>query len=230
MQHDLPAGRRLPRTSERANRREGGTRGGRGRIPVGVRVLALRSLRKVKLERMTDDAGGPDDERASARELLPMVYEELRGLAAGYLRAEPLGHTLQPTALVHEVFLRVSRQSGVRWKNPGHLRAVAAQAMRRVLVDHARAKQADKRGGGRQPVTLVSELMGGDQSAPAVLALEAALEKLAARSERQARIVELRFFAGMTIPETAAELEVSETTVEDDWRFARAWLNRELSA
>ena len=178
---------------------------------------------------MTGDGKEVEDERLAAQELLPLVYEELRGLAAGYLRAEPVGHTLQPTALVHEVFMRVSQQTGVRWKNPGHLRAVAAQAMRRLLVDHARAKRADKRGGGQRPVTLVSELIGGDDSGPDVLALEAALEKLATRNERQARIVELRFFAGMTIPETAAELEVSETTVEDDWRFARAWLNRELS-
>lgn len=199
-----------------------------GRVPVGVRVLALRRVRDRRLGRMTGD--GTDDERRAAQELLPLVYEELRGLAAGYLRAEPVGHTLQPTALVHEVFLRVSKQTGVRWKNPGHLRAVAAQAMRRLLVDHARAKRADKRGGGQRPVTLVSELIGGDDGGPDVLALEAALEKLAARNERQARIVELRFFAGMTIPETAAELEVSETTVEDEWRFVRAWLNRELSS
>ena len=200
-----------------------------GRVPTGVRVLALRQVRDRRMWSMTGDGNEVDDERMAAQELLPLVYEELRGLAAGYLRAEPIGHTLQPTALVHEVFMRVSKQTGVRWKNPGHLRAVAAQAMRRLLVDHARAKRADKRGGGQKPVTLVSELIGGDDSGPDVLALEAALEKLAARNERQARIVELRFFAGMTIPETAAELKVSETTVEDDWRFARAWLNRELS-
>jgi len=199
------------------------------RIPLGVRVLALRRVRNRTLGGMTGDGTGSDDERRAAQELLPLVYDELRGLAAGYLRAEPVGHTLQPTALVHEVFLRVSKQTGVRWKNPGHLRAVAAQAMRRVLVDHARAKRADKRGGGQRPVTLCTELIGGDDGGPDVLELEAALEKLAARNERQARIVELRFFAGMTIPETAAELEVSETTVEDEWRFVRAWLNRELS-
>ncbi len=182
--------------------------------------------------------GGADagDERARARELLPQIYDELRALAAGYLRQEGAGHTLQPTALVNEACMRVLDQSRVQWKNPGHLRAVSAQAMRRVLVDHARAKRAEKRGGGARPVTLVSELIGGPDGigsggdGPDVLALEAALEKLAARSERQARIVELRFFGGLTIPETADALEVSETTVEDDWRFARAWLNRELSA
>ena len=171
------------------------------------------------------------DERAAARELLPQVYDELRGLAAGYLRGEGVDHTLQATALVHEAYLRILKQTGVRWKNPGHLRAVTAQAMRRVLVDHARARLADKRGGGGARVTLLSEWIGGEQGGGAdVIALEAALEKLEGVSERQARIVELRFFGGLTIPETAVELSVSETTVEDDWHFARAWLNRELSA
>lgn len=180
---------------------------------------------------MDADRTGDRDERARAQDLLPQIYDELRALAAGYLRNEGVGHTLQPTALVNEACMRVLDQSRVRWKNPGHLRAVSAQAMRRVLVDHARAKRAGKRGGGERPVTLVSELLGGPgDDGPDVLALEAALEKLAARSERQARIVELRFFGGLTIPETAAALEVSETTVEDDWRFARAWLNRELLA
>jgi RNA polymerase sigma factor (TIGR02999 family) len=174
--------------------------------------------------------GGPL-ERAAAQDLLPQIYEELRALAEGFLRDERAGHTLQPTALVHEAYLRVLKQSGVRWKNPGHLRAVSAQAMRRVLVDHARAKRADKRGGAVRPVTLVSELLGLDDGpGPDVLSLEAALEKLTTLDERRARIVELRFFGGLTIPETAVELGISETTVEDDWRFARAWLNRELSA
>ena len=172
-----------------------------------------------------------DSDRSAAETLLPQIYDELRALAAGFLLSESSGHTLQPTALVHEAYLKVLQQSGVRWKNPGHLRAVSAQAMRRILVDHARGKKTDKRGGGAAAVTLVSELLGGggDDGAD-VLAVEAALERLAQRSERQAKIVELRFFGGMTIPETAALLEVSETTVEDDWRFARAWLNRELSA
>ncbi len=171
-----------------------------------------------------------DAERGRAEELVPLVYDELRALAAGFLGREGAGHTLQPTALVHEAYLRVLRQSGVAWKNPGHLRAVSAQAMRRVLVDHARARQADKRGGGAQPVTLSSALLVDGRAAETdVLALEEALEKLGRRSERQARVVELRFFGGFTIPETAAALGVSETTVEDDWRFARAWFGRELA-
>ena len=174
------------------------------------------------------ESGG--DERARAQDLVPAVYDELRALAAGFLGRESAGHTLQPTALVHEAYLRVLQQTGVHWKNPGHLRAVSAQAMRRVLVDHARARRADKRGGGARAVTLSTALLAdGDRAGTDVLALEEALEKLGERSERQARIVELRFFGGFTIPETADLLGVSETTVEDDWRFARAWFGRELA-
>jgi len=169
------------------------------------------------------------DESSSASSLMPLVYDELRGLAGGYLRGERPAHTLQPTALVHEAFLRVLKQSGVQWKNPGHLRAVCAQAMRRILVDHARGKKAGKRGGGSEPVTLQSELVGESDRAVDVLEVEEALTRLEGLNERQARIVELRFFGGLTNKETAEVLEVSETTVEDQWRFARAWLNRELA-
>ena len=171
----------------------------------------------------------PEDGR-SPEELLPEVYDELRALAGGFLRAERADHTLQPTALVHEAWMRVLQQSGVHWKSPGHLRALGATLMRRILVDHARKKKAAKRGGGQQAVTLNSELLDGEgERGLDVLALEEALEKLARLDERQARIIELRFFAGLTIPEAAEALEISETTVEDQWRFARAWLARELS-
>lgn len=170
------------------------------------------------------------DEARAARELLPEIYEELRALAGGYLRGERAAHTLQPTALVHEAWMRMLEQTRVSWKNPGHLRAVTAQAMRRVLVDHARGKNAEKRGGGQRPVTMDSRLIGARQDEHLdVLAIEAALDGLAARNERQARIVEMRFFGGLTNKEVAGVLEVSETTVEDDWRVARAWLSRELS-
>jgi len=170
------------------------------------------------------------DERAAAQDLLPQVYDELRALAGAYLRGERPAHTLQPTALVHEAWLRVLRQTGVQWKNPGHLRAVTAQAMRRVLVDHARARKAGKRGGGMEPVTMESGLIGAEGPGLDVLEIEQALEKLTERSERQARIVELRFFGGLTTREIAEVLELSETTIEDQWRIARAWLSRELSA
>jgi len=176
-----------------------------------------------------DPALEPPSERARAEAFLPEIYAELRALAASYLASERPGHTLQPTALVHEAWMRVLPQTGVAWRNPGHLRAVSAQAMRRVLVDHARRKQADKRGGGREPVTLNTGLVdarGGDVE---LLDLEVALEKLAARSARQAEIVELHVFGGLTQAEVADALELSLTTVEDHWRIARAWLNRELS-
>lgn len=172
----------------------------------------------------------PSKERAAAAAYMPQVYEELRGMAAAYLAGERAAHTLQPTALVHEAWLRILQQTGVAWKNPGHLRAVSAQAMRRILVDHARAKRAEKRGGGREPVTLNTQLVGADGADVDVLDLEAALEKLARRNERQAQIIELHVFGGLTQAEVAETLELAITTVEDNWRIARAWLNRELSA
>ncbi len=171
----------------------------------------------------------PLDERAAAEELLPAVYDELRVLAGAYLGGERAGHTLQPTALVHEAYLRVLQQTGVAWKNPGHLRAVSAQAMRRVLVDHARKKKAAKRGGSGERVTLHSGLVGEGFQDVEVLDLEDALERLALLNERQAKIIELHVFGGLKQTEVAEALGLSLTTVEDQWRIARAWLNRELS-
>jgi len=169
------------------------------------------------------------DEAASAEALLPQVYDELRALAGAFMARERGGHTLEPTALVHEAWLRVLKQTGVAWREPGHLRAVAAQAMRRVLVDHARARRAAKRDGGGERVTLHSQLVAAGEREVDVLDLEAALERLAERDARQARIVEMHVFGGMTQAEVAEVLGVSLTTVEDHWRIARAWLNRELS-
>lgn len=171
-----------------------------------------------------------EGDAAAAEELLPVVYDELHRMAGGYMKGERIGHTLQATALVNEAYLRLVRdESGFEGRH--HFFGVASQAMRRVLVDHARAKQAAKRGGGQRAVTLQSELIGGaGEPTLDALALEEALVALTERDARQGRIVELRFYGGLTNREVAAELEVSETTVEDDWRFARAWLNRELSA
>ncbi|MEL6715478.1 MAG: ECF-type sigma factor [Planctomycetota bacterium] len=160
-------------------------------------------------------------------ELLGRVYDELKRLAAAFLAREGQGHTLQPTALVHEAYMRVSAQDGVQPRNPGHLRALSAIAMRRVLVDHARAKKAAKRGGGWDRVTLDAGLMEGAEGLDA-LELDAALTRLAEVDERRARVVELRFFGGLTNREVGEHMGVSETTVEADWRFARAWLSREL--
>jgi RNA polymerase sigma factor (TIGR02999 family) len=168
---------------------------------------------------------------ASSR-LLPIVYDELRRLAASYLRRERPGHTLQPTALVHEAFLRLVDQERVDWQGQTHFFAVAAQAMRRVLVDYARRRRRAKRGGGWLRVPLDDALDLGDGQGLAledVLALDQALTRLSELDPREARLVEQRFFAGRTLAEAAEELGVSLRTAESDWAHAKAWLSRELS-
>jgi RNA polymerase sigma factor (TIGR02999 family) len=160
--------------------------------------------------------------------LLPAVYEELRQLAAAKLRHERPDHTLQPTALAHEAFLRLVNQHEVTWQNRAHFLGLAAQARRRILADHARRRRAEKRGGDAVRVTID----GADVPAPSpnVKAdeLDSALEDLARLEPRHARIVELRFFGGLTIEETAEVVGVSPATVKRDWMLARAWLYREL--
>jgi RNA polymerase sigma factor (TIGR02999 family) len=168
------------------------------------------------------------DAQAGER-LLPMVYEELHRQAARAMRREDDAHTLQPTALVHEAYLRLVDQRRVEWKNRAHFFGVAAQAMRRVLVDHARGRLAEKRGGALQRVTLGDA--GSEASTDAgleVLALHEALERLAQLDADQARLVELRYFGGLGIDETAEALGVSAATVKREWAVARAWLRREL--
>jgi RNA polymerase sigma-70 factor, ECF subfamily len=167
------------------------------------------------------------DAQAGER-LLPMVYEELHRQAARAMRREDEAHTLQATALVHEAYLRLVDQRRVEWKNRAHFFGVAAQAMRRVLVDHARGRLAEKRGGAMQRVTLGDA--GSETSTDAgleVLALHDALERLAALDPEQARLVELRYFGGLGIDETAEALGVSSATVKREWAVARAWLRRE---
>ncbi len=160
------------------------------------------------------------------------VYEELRKLANAYLGRERPGHTLQPTALVHEVYMRLAgAEAG--WSGRGHFFGAAAQAMRRILVEHARGKAAAKRGGGRQRVeeiTLPDEGRGHGLSAEEILTLNRALEQLEADYPRKAEIVQLRYFAGLTVDEIAELLGVTPRTVERDWRFARAWLEKALTA
>lgn len=163
-------------------------------------------------------------------ELIPLVYGELHRLAERHLARERSGHTLQPTAVVHEAYLKLVDQKRVSWKNRGHFFAVAAQAMRRLLVDHARRHDAVKRGGA---VTLVPLEAGDPSVAPKeadVLALDRALEKLAALDATQAKVVELRYFGGLTLDETADVLGSSPSTVGRAFRLAKAWLYRELSA
>lgn len=164
---------------------------------------------------------------AALERLLPVVYDELRRLAASWLRKERAGHTLQPTALAHEAFLRLVNQREVAWQNRAHFLGVAAQAMRRILVDHARRRRALRRGGGLERVTLRAD---GAVEAPEVAFedLDRALCALAERSARQSRVVELRYFGGLTIEETAEVMAISPMTVKRDWTLARAWLFREL--
>lgn len=170
--------------------------------------------------------GHPRDQPES-ESLLAEVYDELRALAEGYLRGERPGHTLQPTALVHEAFLRLAAQDPSRWKGSAHFIALAATVMRRVLVDHARRRGAAKRGGQRQRVTLAD--LGSGEPEVDLLALDEALTELATLSARQVRVVELRFFGGLSLDDVADQLEIAPSTAALDWRMARAWLNQRLS-
>jgi RNA polymerase sigma factor (TIGR02999 family) len=169
----------------------------------------------------------PDD-RQSLDSLLPIVYQELRRLAASYLRRERPGQTLQPTALVHEAYLRLMKDRPDRWQNRAHFCAIAAHSMRQILIERARARGAIKRGGGGPRITLDEALVAGGERSIDLLALDQALERLAAMDAEQARLVELRFFGGLTVEETAEALDISPATVKRHWTVAKAWLAREL--
>lgn len=162
-------------------------------------------------------------------QLMPLVYDELRGLAKRYMRRENSSHTLQTNALVNEAYLRLVNQQGVDWQNRAHFFAIAAQVMRHLLVDHARSKQYAKRGGGAVQVTLDEGLAVSDGNAVELLALHQALERLEKIDDRKSKIVELRYFGGLSTEETAEVLELSEITIKREWAKAKAWLFRELS-
>jgi len=170
-----------------------------------------------------------DGDRAALDELLPLVYGELRRIAQSHLRRERAGHTLQSTALVHEAYLRLIGATRPGWQDRAHFFGIAANAMRQILVDHARARAAAKRGSGAERLELTESMSAGGEPEVDVLALDEALGRLAALDRVQARIVELRFFAGLTIDECAEALAISPATVKRDWTSARAWLHRELS-
>ena len=170
-----------------------------------------------------------DGDKAALDKLMPMVYDELRRLARYYLGRERAGHTLQTTALVNEAYLRLIDQRSVRWQNRAHFFGIASQMMRRILVDHARARQYAKRGGGAQRVSLDEAMIVSEERAAEVVALDDALNALAEIDLRKSRIVEMRFFGGLTIEETAEVLAVSPGTVMRDWTLAKAWLHREMS-
>jgi RNA polymerase sigma-70 factor (ECF subfamily) len=168
-------------------------------------------------------------DQAAAERLLPLVYGELRALAGSYFRQQRPDHTLQPTALVHEAFVRLIDLTGAAWKDRAHFFAVAAMAMRQILTDHARRQRAAKRGGDWERISLDQAIVppeGGDID---IVALDDVLTRLAELDARKHRIVELRFFGGLSVEEVAGVLEVSKTTVESEWRAARAWLSLELS-
>ena len=169
-----------------------------------------------------------DGDDGALEQLAPLVEGELRRLARAYMRRERRDHTLQPTALVNEAFLRLTDARRVRWQDRAHFLGISARLMRRVLVDHARSRGYQKRGGGAERVTLEDGLVASPEPAVDVLALDRALEALAAVDDRKSRVIELRFFGGLTVEETAEVLHVSPDTVKRDWRLAKLWLLREL--
>ncbi len=167
------------------------------------------------------------DQNAPDR-LMPLVYEELRKLARNYLQRERSDHTLQATGLVHEAYLRLVDQSSMTWQNRAHFFAVAAQVMRRILVDHARAHRAEKRGGEREKIEFDEALAPSGEKAVDLIALDDALHDLVTFDPRQSRIVEMRFFGGLTNEEIGDVLGISPRTIKREWRLAKAWLRREI--
>ena len=169
-------------------------------------------------------------DRAALESLMEAVYGELRRLAHSYLRRECPGNTLQSTALVHEAYLRLIDQKNVTWKNRAHFFGIAAHMMRRILVDHARSRQASKRGAGISLLTLDDAVAGSGPRDLDLIVLDQALENLARLDPQQSKIVELRFFAGLSIDDTAEVLKISPATVKREWAIAKAWLYREMKA
>jgi RNA polymerase sigma factor (TIGR02999 family) len=185
--------------------------------------------------------GGPDNsitallselsrgDRSAEARLIPQIYQELHRVAARYMRSERPNHTLQPTALVHEAYARLVQQPQVAWQSRAHFFAVASGLMRHILVDHARARNAEKRGGVQDQVTLDDAMLPIPNRSVDVLALHEAMEKLAKLDERQGRIVELHFFAGLSFEEIASVIQVAPRTVKRDWSMARAFLKGQLT-
>jgi RNA polymerase sigma-70 factor, ECF subfamily len=166
----------------------------------------------------------------AASKLMPLVYGELRRLAKGYMRRERSDHTLQPTALVHEAYLKLVEQRATDWQGRAHFFAIAAQMMRRILIDHARGHLRDKRGAGEKPVQLDEALVFAPEQSVELLKLDESLQRLAQFDARQSKIVELRFFGGLTVEQTAEVLGISPKTVKRDWSVAKAWLHGDLKA
>jgi RNA polymerase sigma-70 factor (ECF subfamily) len=167
---------------------------------------------------------------AALADVFPLIYDELRRLAQAQLRQEPDGHTLSPTALVHEAYMRLIDYTRVEWANRAHFMAVASTAMRRILVDHARGHRSLKRGSGRRPISIDDVELGTEERAELLVAIDEALGRLKRVEPRQAQVVECRFFGGMTEEETAEALGIGLRTVKRDWARAKTWLHREIGA
>ena len=178
---------------------------------------------KGEFTRILAELGGTDRKTALGR-LLPLVYEELRAVAGAHLRHERPDHTLQATALVHETYLRMLGGHDPPWNDRGHFFRAAAEAMRRILIEHARKRGRIKRGGDRVRIELTAANLGSEQDPEEILALDEALRRLEEQDPRSADVVRLRFFAGLSVEETAKALDMSERTVKREWSFARAWL------
>ncbi|MCA9126039.1 MAG: sigma-70 family RNA polymerase sigma factor [Planctomycetales bacterium] len=170
-----------------------------------------------------------DDDTLATEKLLPIVYEELRKIASIQLAHETPGQTLQPTALVHEVYIRLVGDEDIRWQNRGHFFAAAARSMRQILINRAKRKQTTKHGGGKQQVPLEDVLVTAETRPERILALDEALQRLELMDERKGKIVMLRYFAGLSVEETAKALDISPATVKREWQFSRTWLYTEMS-
>jgi len=171
---------------------------------------------------------GKGDEVA-LEQLMPLVYDELRRMAKRYMSRQPAGHTFQTTELIHETYLKIAKQDDHNWQNRAHFFGVAAKAMRHILVDYARSKQSQKRGGWQERITLSEGVVSTKSDSKEIVALDDALKNLEKIDERRSRVVELKFFGGLTMDEIAEVLHISSETVKRDWKFARTWLLRELA-
>jgi len=201
------------------------------RFPLVQSATGLPELMTSSPQQVTELLNSWSNGDQTARDrLIPLVYDELHRLAHQYMKREAPGHTLQTSALVNEAFVKLVDQRNVRWQNRAHFFGIAAQLMRRILVDHARSRQTAKRGGGAAAISFDDHLYVSDERSAQVVAVHEALEQLARFDQRKGQIVELRFFGGLSIDETAELLGVSPGTVMRDWTLAKAWLHREISA
>jgi RNA polymerase sigma factor (TIGR02999 family) len=198
--------------------------------PLSVRVLGRRSLQGESSNPVTELlVRWREGDREAMESLMPLVYSELRRLAHYYLQRERSDHTLQSTALVHEAYLRLTGQNPPQWQNRAHFFGIAAHVMRQILVEYARGHAAEKRGGGACKLALDDALELPGKVDVDLIALDGALERLTELDAQQSRIIELRFFAGLTIEDTSEVMGISPATVKRDWRSARAWLHREIA-